>query len=311
MNEAARVWIRRFAASGVSVAAIVLLTATAKSDDRIQLIPHLQNGQTLQYQSHGRLNRYVKTKSKVATMFEPKPVREDFSTTLQLSIQDFHTMDHRPMLAAQTQVVPEEQPSGTDAAALAPLKVDFVIGGDGAVSHADGLDNLSSEQLLAWQFWIAQFAFAWTMPASGVKPGEKWKSTEVEKAPSPIANLIWERETTYVQNEVCPTLPSESCAVFLTNATLKQRSNPQDATPEDYKLHALKTFGTAKGTNQVVLYISLKTGLLLRATEDVQQSLDATIVKVDGTNQVQYLVDVTSHFETVFVPDTDSHSPSR
>jgi hypothetical protein len=29
--------------------------------------------------------------------------------------------------------------------------------------------------------------------------------------------------------------------------------------------------------------------------------LDVTIAKADNSNQVQYLLDVTSHFETVFV----------
>ena len=57
-------------------------------------------------------------------------------------------------------------------------------------------------------------------------------------------------------------------------------------------------------------YISLKTGLVVRATEDFQQSIDVTIAKADGSNQVQYKIDVTSHFETVFVPAATSLSIS-
>jgi hypothetical protein len=41
----------------------------------------------------------------------------------------------------------------------------------------------------------------------------------------------------------------------------------------------------------------------------VQQSLDVTIAKEDGSNQVQYLIDVTSHFETVLVTPGSSASP--
>jgi hypothetical protein len=125
---------------------------------------------------------------------------------------------------------------------------------------------------------------------------------EAEKTPTPIANLVWDRETTYVQDDTCPIVPADQCAAFLTTATLRQKSKPEDATPEDYRLHDLKTSGTATGKNETVLYISRKTGLLMRATEDLQQSLDVTIAKTDGSNQIQYLVDVTSHFETVFVP---------
>ena len=127
-----------------------------------------------------------------------------------------------------------------------------------------------------------------------MKPGDKWKSVEPEKTPTPIANLVWERETTYVQNDKCPLLPSEDCAIFLTGATLRQKSNPKDTTPEDYKLHQLKTYGTTSGTNETVSYISLKTGLLVRATEDLRQAMDVTIAKVDGSNQIHYTITATS-----------------
>jgi hypothetical protein len=289
------------AAAWFGIAAIVVWGAVAHSDDRIQLLPRLQNGDTLRYESHARLRRYVKTKSAVATMFEPKPVLADFSTNLQLFVQDFHALDRRPMLAAETQLLSSESPATSDAATR-PLKIGFTIGGDGALTHVDGLDDLDPEQRLVWQFWIAQFAFGWTLPPSGVRLGEKWKSVEVEKTPTPISNLVWERETTYVQDDQCPILPAEQCAAFLIIATLRQKSNPENATPEDYRLHELKTSGTAAGKNETAVYISRNTGLLVRASEDVQQSLDVTIAKADGSSQIQYSVDVTSHFETVFVP---------
>ena len=298
----------QFAVLWLVATSMLLLVAEGQSDDHFQLFPRVQNGDTLHYESHARLNRYVRTKSSVATMFEPTPLHVDCSTNLQLSVQDFHALDNRPMMAAETQLLSPEPPAASSATQH-PLKVDFTIGGDGGLTHADGLDDLAPEQRLAWQFWVAQFAFGWTLPASGVKPGEKWKSVEVETTPTPITKLVWERETTYVQDDKCPILPDQQCAVFLTIATLKQKSDPADTTPEDYRLHELKTSGTAKGTNETIAYISRKTGLLLRASEDVQQSLDVTIAKADGSNQVQYLVDVTSHFETVFIPPVSPSQP--
>jgi hypothetical protein len=289
--------------------AIFLLSAAAKSEDRHQLFPKLQNGDVLNYESHARLNRYVKTKSNVKTVFEPKPLQADFSMNLRFSVDDYHAVDHRPIMAAQTQILAATGEERSDSNAAKPLKVSFAIGGNGNLTRAEGLEDLDDGQRIAWQFWIAQFASAWTFPPSGVRPGEKWKSEEIEQTPTPIAKLVWERETTYVQDEQCPTLPGEQCAVFLVTANLRQKSNPDDATPEDYKLHQLKTSGTAKGTNQTVLYISRKTGLLVRSTEDLQQSLDVTIAKVDKSNQVQYLVDVTSHLETRFLPPEPSSAP--
>jgi hypothetical protein len=287
---------------------MMLLCSASNNDDRILLLPRLRNGDQLRYESHARLNRYVKTKSNVATMYDPTPLRVEVSTNLQLAVHDFHALDHRPMMAAVTQLVAPEA-AGTAGAIPAPSRVDFTIGGDGELTHADGLDDLQPEQRLAWQFWVAQFAFGWTLPATGVRPGEKWKSLEVEKTPTPIADLVWDREATYVQDDACPILRSEQCAVFLVDARLRQKSNPDDTTPEDYQLHQLKTSGTAKGTNETVIYISRQTGLLVRASEDIQQSMDVTIAKADGSNQVQYLVEVTSHFETVLVPAQPSAAP--
>ena len=280
-----------------------LVVVAAERTDKIVLLPRLQNGQTLRYESHARVDRHVETKSNVATMLRPGELRRDLSTGLRLSVQEFRFVDNRPMLAGETELRPLEEGTAENPANNLP-KVNFTISRDGGVTLADGLDDLDPEQRLTWQFWVAQFAFSWTLPASGVKPGEKWKSEEIEKTPTPIANLVWERETTYVQNDQCPDLPSQPCAVFLIAATLKQKSNPKDTTPEDYRLHELKTSGMARGTNETLAYISLETGLLVRATEDLQQSMEVTIAKADGSNQVHYEIQVTSHFETVFVPST-------
>src|ERR1700740_1062597 len=233
-------------------AGIALLGAAAAGGDvRVKLLPQLQNGEILRYESHARLVRDVKTKSTIATMFEPGALHRDLSTRLRLSIQEIRLVNKRPMMAAETEVDAAE-PVATGNPAPNPPKVNFTIGGDGGVTRADGLDSLDPEQRLAWQFWVSQFAFGWTLPVSGVKPGEKWKSVEVEKTPTPLARLVWEGGTTYVQNDTCPILPGEQCAIFLTKATLKQKSNTEDATPEDYDLHQLRTSGVAKGTNETV-----------------------------------------------------------
>lgn len=287
---------------------LLLHAAAMGSDDRVTLVPRLQNGQTVQYQCQARVERQVQTKSNVATMLSLRPLHLDLSEGVRLAVQEIRNVNGRPMMAAEAALSSADDAAAAGARQKA-AKVNFTLGGNGEVTRADGLDDLDAEQRLAWQSWISQFAFGLTLPSAGVKPGEKWKTVEVEKTPTPVANLVWERETTYAQNDRCPVVPEEQCASFLTISTLKQKSNPKDTTPEDYRLRELKTSGTVSGTNQVVTYISLKTGLLARATEDVQQSMDVTIAKADGSNQVQYKIDVTSHSETVFVPGGSAPAP--
>src|SRR5207249_5705170 len=159
--------------------------------------------------------------------------------------------------------------------------IEFTISPDGSVNEVKGLDFLFPEQQQAWQQWVARFALAWTLPADGMKFGEKWKSEQAEQAGAPIAGLHWARESSYVRDEPCQasqlsimgdvsasSAPPDTCAVLLTTATLKQKSSSKDATPEDFKLHELRTMGTAKGTNEIITYISLKSGLVVRATEE-------------------------------------------
>jgi len=206
-----------------------------------------------------------------------------------------------PTVTVQTELLPATPPPSNSPAPPAQ-KLSFDILGSGQLGNVKGLDDLSPEQRLIWQFWVARFAFGWTLPSKRLKPGEKWKFEEPELNDSLIAGLVWERETTYARDDQCPVFPAETCAVLLTESTLKQKSSTKDSTPEGYRLHELKTLGSAKGHNQVITYISKKTGLVLRANEDVQQSMDVTVMKTDGTNDVHYTVEATSHLETLFVP---------
>ena len=275
-------------------------SATPEGDARVLILPHLQAGQTLHYESHARLRRHVKTESRVATMLDPRELQNNLSVKVQVTIQEVNLLGGRPVATVLTELEPAED---STAAQTNPAKhsVRFTIDENGQLKQMEGLEALDPEQRLTWQFWIARFASGWTLPREGVKPGDKWKTEEPETTPTPIAKLVWERETAYVQNDKCPLLPGETCAVFLTHSSLKQKTSPKDTTPDDYRVRELKTWGTARGENETVTYISLQTGMLMRATEEVKQAMDVTIAKADGSNQVHYVLEVSSQFETVFV----------
>ena len=279
------------------------LASPASCDDRISLLPALTVGQTLRYEVHGKVKRKVKTQSRVATMVEPRDTEEiDVSSILVVNIKEVRReKGHPASVVAQAEFLPFPN-DAAPATAAAKHIIQFTITREGQLAAASGYDDLSAEQQLIWQFWFARFALPWTFPAGGVKPAEKWKAEEQEKSPAPIANIFWERETTYGQNDKCPVSSAERCAVFLTTASLKQKSSVEDSTPESFKLHQLKTSGSVKGSNEVITYLALRTGLLDRASEDLFQSMDVYIIQEDDSNQVHYTIAVTSHFEAVIVP---------
>ncbi|HTB95262.1 MAG TPA: hypothetical protein VK728_20685 [Candidatus Sulfotelmatobacter sp.] len=277
-------------------------TVTLRGDTHSLLVPQLKPGQTFLYEVHGRLNRAVKTESRVSNLRVPQQLQGELSSRIRVSVQKVSAGKPHPTVTMETEFFPGDTATGAGSPAPPSLKLTFDILGNGQLGNLKGLDDLSPEQRLMWQFWIARFAFSWILPPSRLKPGEKWKFEEKELSDTLIAGLVWERETTYARDDQCPVFPAETCAVFLTQSTLKQKSSTKDSTPEDYRLHELKTLGSAKGSNQVITYISRKTGLVLRANEDVQQSMDVTVMKTDGSNGVHYNIDATSHLETLFVP---------
>ena len=67
--------------------------------------------------------------------------------------------------------------------------------------------------------------------------------------------------------------------------------------------------GTAKGTNEIITYISLKSGLVVRATEQASQFMDVMVAKADGSNRVHYNVDAKSHSEILLVTETPLDRP--
>jgi len=293
--------VRNWARLLAFLPALLMLSGALLYADSVFFLPKLYRGQKLLYEVHGRLDRKVKTESRIASSRGPQELQGDLSNQVRLTIEEVRPGKTESWVSAQTELLPEEGTQNPRFATPIP-KLSFDILDAGQIGRLTGLEDLSPEQRVLLQFWAARFSFGWTLPHKTLKPGEKWKFEEPEVSDSLIADLVWEREVTYARDDKCPVLPKETCAVFLAQSTLKQKSSPKDSTPEDYRLHELKTFGMAKGENQVITYISRKSGLVMRANEDVRQSMDVTVMKADGTNGVHYTIDASSHLETLFVP---------
>jgi hypothetical protein len=314
---------------------LLLAAATlCAGEKRINLIPKLQPGQTITYLIRFQSDKTVKTKSRVVAPMAPNDAQIDAHGLLRVEILDVQETGSKSVIHARGRFLTldsgawakgpdEKKPDGENQRAERDGKsIEFTISRDGSVNSVRGLDALLPDQRQAWQQWVARFALAWTLPANGVKSGEKWKSEQAEQEGAPIAGLNWARESAYVRDEPChasqlslageftsSSAPPDTCAVLLTTATLKQKSSPKNATPEDFKLHELRTIGTAKGTSEVITYISRKTGLVVRATEETSQFMNVVVAKADGSNGVHYNVDAKSHAEVLLVMETPLPRP--
>jgi hypothetical protein len=318
------------------VAGLLFLAAATlcAGDRRVQLIPKLQLGQMITYLIRFHSDKTVKTESKVVASMAPNGAQIDAHGLLRVEILDVQQTATRPTIRARGQFLtldtgvwikgPHDKKPNWDKQRIKPegKNIEFTISPDGSVDNVKGLDALFPEQQQAWQQWVARFALAWTLPPGGMKSGEKWKSEQAEQSSTPIAGLQWARDSLYVRDEPCRASqlslmgdvspssgPSDTCAVLLTTAKLKQNSSSKDATPEDFKLHELHTMGTAKGTNEIITYVSLSSGLVVRATEEATQFMDVVVAKADGSNRVHFNVDAKSHAQVLLVTETPLNEP--
>ncbi|MGB2621714.1 MAG: hypothetical protein WA857_01725 [Candidatus Acidiferrum sp.] len=284
--------------------------------DRVVLFPKLSVGQIIRYRIGYRSSTTADTESTVAAPMAPTGGQTDANILLEVEVEDLRTDAGIPLLRLRTRIVepalaapknPPPNPGSVENAANSGKTVELTLHGDGRVTDIEGLDKLTADERAAWQEWVARFGGAATFPEKGVKPGEKWKTDE-PISNAALAGLSWEKESQYVNDAPCaamslspqgdpvaPPQPQDTCAVILTTAILKQKSSPKNATPEDYKLHDLRNMGVATGKNQVISYFSLKTGLIVRATEDANQSMSVIVATSDGSNRVHYTIAAESH----------------
>src|SRR5258708_24186018 len=300
------------------IASLLLLAAATvcAGDRRVHLIPKLQPGQTITYLIRFQSDKTVKTESKVVAPMVPNAAQIDAHGLLRIEILDVQQTATRPVIHARGQFLtldtgvwikgPREKKPNWDKQRVDPEEksIEFTISPDGSVDKVKGVDSLFPEQQQAWQQWVARFALAWTLPPNGMRSGEKWKSEQAEESSTPIAGLQWARDSTYVRDEPCQASqlslmgdvspssgPSDTCAVLLTTAKLNQNSSSKYATPEDFNLHEFPTIGTPKGTNEIITSLPLKSGLVVRATEEATQFMDVVVAKTDGSNRVHFNVD--------------------
>jgi hypothetical protein len=301
--------------------------AARDNPDRVVLFPRLSVGQTFRYQIGYSSKTNMTTESTVAVPMAPTGVQNDETLLLLVEVEDLRIDAGKAVARLRTRILDPEAAT-TNATASEATKsgklektVEFILHADGQVTDIEGLDRLSADEQASWKEWVSRFGGGAAYPEKGIRPGEKWKAEEpIQNAL--LSGLSWDKESEYVNNAPCGAMqrtpqgdlsageqPQENCAVILTTALLKQKSSQKDATPEDYKLHDLRTMGLATGKNETISYISLKTGLVVRATEDAKQSMNVIVAKTDGTNRVHYMIDAESHAQVMLLAETPVNHP--
>src|SRR5258708_12338738 len=171
----ARSGFARCGESAAMLAALVFIcSVTLRSDTLPLLLPQLKPGQSLLYEVHGRLNRSVKTESLVSRSFGPQQLQGDLSSQIRLSVQKVSSGKPHPTATLQTELLPTT--SVQSSSPSPPIqKLTFDIFGSGQLGNVKGLDTLSPEQLLLYQFCVPHFAFSCILPPNHLTLAKKSK----------------------------------------------------------------------------------------------------------------------------------------
>ena len=313
----------------VSVFWMCLSVHASERHTRVDLYPRVQAGQVFEYEVSYHSEKHVKTETPAFLSTPPRSGNLDVDAVIRFEVLGVRPQGERAAIHARTVFrilgdagrikSPQPAPSSnqTNGEQRDTKFVELEILPEGRVETVKGLDQLPPDQQEVWQEWLSRFLLAAALPSGGVRVQQKWNSIEPETSPSPIGGLQWVRESIYAENQPCQSVEiavtrqlatgeteTQTCAVILTTAALRQQSKPNNATSEEFKVHELRTTGSANGKNHIVSYVSTKTGMLVRATEEATQQMDVTVAKSDGSNRVHYEVKARSQSEVLLVKAT-------
>jgi hypothetical protein len=268
--------------------------------DRVRLQPRLVPGQTLRYRVSFETSGNTSQTGLIRGTQGPARMNLLWNATVRLdisaadsatgSVRLRSTYEQSAAVVRTSAFDPRVEEIERRYAQLAGQSVEFILGPDGRVSSVRGLENVvTDEQLrLGVQQWITQLTSA--VPAAGVFPGQKW--TSVQPADLPLAGLSWRTDSTYLRNEPCsmqvvesaPHAAPQGCAVLLARLALVTTSAVRDPTPDSYRLNGLRTGGRWTGTGESLIYVSLRSGWVVSATQESSEEMDVTIVSESVSN---------------------------
>lgn len=282
---------------------------------RVLLYPRLTKGQTLRYQYELRRDSQSAAQSVIVDPNAGANEQLSLSVTLRIEVLDVAAIagqtPARPaiklratferVVAAVNSTAPAAEPPDTAQRrnALEGKSFECVLDPRRKMADCTAFEAAPPGAESEARAWLEQIFAAIAFPEKGIAEGENWADERAETG-IPLARLAWVQKSTYLDNEPCEApnpaadagrgsaSAKESCAAIRTQSLLTQRSKRDDATPEEFRAKNLRTSGTASGASESLMYISLATGLVTRATQSGWQKSDVTVTSLEAGTKIRY-----------------------
>jgi hypothetical protein len=310
--------------------AILGVSPSSDSSERIHLIPKFTTGQSFRYQIETRTTTTSNTTTPIVNPEAASQLKQISELQLRLDVLDAQSGANGALGAVRLRVTYEKANATTETDAYDPAadalenqynrlqgrSMEFTIEPTGEISKITGLDDVFSNPSAAATVhaWINGLAASAKLPREGIALGQKWNNERpVENAP--LAGLISRTESTYLRDEPCQS-PAKAasygqssgkdgslCAMVITRfEILRHGPTSPDATPDDYRHNGLRTSGTWTGNGESLDAISLQTGMITRSTQTSTQDMDFEIVSALSGSKMHYVGHVESHSEITLLP---------
>jgi len=295
--------------------------AAANDRDRVRLSPHFAVGQVLDYQIEMRNVTKGKTTGVVNDPEAASQLSQSTSLVVRLEVLNMESApgNDAPKVRIRAtcrhaSVTNESDAYDEQAEAMAEQyrkleghSLEFGLDPEGHVSQVTGLEGVIQDPatLASVRGWLGNISAGARFPKKGIVIGEKWHSEEPVPG-APLRDTVWRADSSYLRNESCRNAgggnpadeksapprndatsepdDQDSCAVILTQFQILQANPHGDPTPADYLHNGLRTSGVWTGTGESMNFVSLQTGLLVSATQSVDQDLNFTISSASATS---------------------------
>lgn len=281
--------------------------------------PKLLPGQVLRY----ALNLHTSARRSRETVIQDSASSSGaeltFSAVLRLEVL---SVDHSPAVvrlrvtyeratATQRALAPGDSAGSDDGlarrlAALQGRSFECLLGtgGQGECAEDSGVMPGAADGLRGW---LARLFGPRGIPRRTLRPGARWQDSHEAGAEIPLRDLRWLRRFTFSGSESCLVSagsPPGRCALIRMTSSLQRKGKAKDATPEAFRARGLRTSGSAGGSGESELRVSLSTGLVVSLSESAAQSSDVTVMAVSGEGRVHTRDEVKSESSLTLLPDS-------
>lgn len=320
MKIVRRQFVHRASSTLLLAAAAVFFAQAAAAGEKPVLIPSAQllPGQVLRY----ALTLHTTAKTSRETMIQDaaSEVGAELSFTAVLRLEVLAAPQPPPALrlrviyervsVSQRADAPEESAGSDDQisrriAALQGKSFECLLDASGA-GECQGEKGALPGAADGLRGWLANLFGPRGIPQRKIKPGAHWQDARDAGAEIPLRDLRWLRHFAFTGQEPCLAAagaPPQTCALIRMSSVLARKGNSRDATPEAFRAKGLRTAGTAGGSGESLLRISLSTGLVVSLSESATQSSDVTVATASGERSIRTRSELKSDTSLTLLPN--------